>query len=58
LSFRPLIDFWRNNVAADPEYGTCMTEGFQGRLEKAPELLEPIEDFSILDRHQGLLKAL
>jgi hypothetical protein len=58
LSFKPLIEFWRKNVATDPEYGTCLTEGFQGRLEKAPELLEPIEDLSILDRHQGLLRAL
>ncbi|RJR50631.1 MAG: GAF domain-containing protein [Desulfobacteraceae bacterium] len=58
LSFRPLIDFWRKNVAADPEYGTCLTDGLQWKLEKAPELLDPIEDISILDRHQGLLRTL
>jgi hypothetical protein len=58
LSFRPLIEFWRKNEAADLEYGTCLTEGLQGRLEKAPEFLDRIEDLSVLDSHQGLLRAL
>jgi hypothetical protein len=58
LSFMPLIEFWRKNVSSDPEYGTCLTGGLQGKLEKAPELLQPIEDLSILDRHQGVIKSL
>jgi hypothetical protein len=58
FSLRPLIEFWRRNVAASPEYGTCLAEGLEERLKRAPELLEPIEDLTVLDRHQDLLKSL
>ena len=58
FSLRPLIEFWRRNVAANPEYGSHLMEGLEAELQKAPELLEPIEDLTVLDRHQGLLKSL
>ena len=58
FSLRPLIEFWRRNIAATLEYGSCLAEGLEARLQRAPELLEPIEDLTVLDRHQDLLKSL
>ncbi len=58
FSLRPLIEFWRRNVAANLEHGSCLVEGLEAKLQKAPELLESIEDLIILDRHQDLLKSL
>jgi len=58
FSLRPLIEFWRRSVAANPEYGSCLVEGLEAKLQRAPELLEPIEDLTVLDRHQDLLKSL
>jgi hypothetical protein len=58
FSLKPLIEFWRGNVAVSPEYGTRLAESIEAKLERAPELLEPIEDLTILDRHQDLLKEL
>ena len=58
FSLRPLIEFWRRNVAASPEYGSCFAENLEAKLQRAPELLEPIEDLTILDKHQDLLKSL
>jgi hypothetical protein len=58
FSLRPLVEFWHRKVAAGPEYGNCLVEGLDAKLEKAPELIEPIEDLTILDRHQDLLKSL
>jgi len=58
FSLRPLIEFWRRNIAANPEYGRSLTEGIEAKLQNAPELLEPMEDLSVLQRHQNLLKTL
>lgn len=58
FSLRPLIEFWRRNVAANLEHGSCLVEGLEAKLQKAPELHEPIEDLTVLDRHQDLLKSL
>jgi hypothetical protein len=58
FSLRPLIEFWRRDVAAKLEYGSYLIEGLEEKLQRAPELFEPIEDLSVLDRHQELLKSL
>jgi hypothetical protein len=58
FSLKPLIEFWRRNVSASPEYGSYLAEGLEAKLQGAPELLEPIEDLTVLDRHQGLLRSL
>ena len=58
FSLRPLIEFWRRNVAAGLEYGSCLVEGLEAKLERAPELLDPIENLTVLDQHQDLLKSL
>ena len=58
FSLRPLIEFWRRNLAAGFEHGSCIAQGLEEKLQKAPELLEPIEDLTVLDRHQDLLRSL
>ncbi len=58
FSLRPLIEFWRRNVAATLEHGSCLAEDLEAKLERAPELLYPIEDLTVLDQHQDLLKSL
>ena len=58
FSLRPLIEFWRRNVAGNIEYGSCLAEGLEAKIQRAPELHEPIEDLAVLDRHQDLLKSL
>ena len=58
FSLRPLIEFWRRNVAGNIEYGSCLAEGLEAKIQRASELHEPIEDLAVLDRHQDLLKSL
>jgi len=58
FSLKPLIEFWRRNVAANIEYGSSVAESLEAKLKRAPELLEPIEDLTVLDQHQDLLKSL
>ena len=58
FGLRPLIEFWRRNVAGNIEYGSYLAEGLEAKIQRAPELLEPIEDLAVLDRHQDLLKSL
>ncbi len=58
FSLKPLIDFWTKVLAPSDSYWTFMLEEIRKDLEKAPELLEPIEDISILAPHRGLLRKL
>ncbi len=58
LSLRPLIDFWNRTVnSPDASWGLSQEE-LIAKLDEAGELLEPITDFSALERHQGLIKTL
>jgi hypothetical protein len=58
FSLRPLVEFWLRNVAANLEYGSCLAEGLESKLQRAPELLDRIQDLTVLDRHQDRLKSL
>ena len=58
FSLRPLIEFWRRKVAGNIEYGSYLAKGLEAKIQRAPELLEPIEDLAVLDQHQDLLKSL
>ncbi len=58
LSLVPLIDFWNE---ASPKVETvkgALCNTIHEKLKKAPELLEPIEDLSVLERHRELVDAL
>ena len=58
LSLRPLLDFWELCLAE----GKCGMKSWgpviRQKLEKAPELREPIEDLTILENHQELIDLL
>jgi len=59
LSLRPLIDFWRGEDTAC-EGSVCAALGTVVRdaLTQAPELLEPIHDPAILEKHVDVVDAL
>jgi GAF domain-containing protein len=58
LSLNPLIKFWEGLLAK----GECglgsMAATIRQKLESAPELREPIDDLTILEKRQGLLDLL
>lgn len=58
LSLKPLVQYWQNNLSQRDDAWRGMFASIQGELESAPELMEPIEDLSILDRHADLVKKL
>ena len=58
LSLRPLIDFWNRTItSSDASWGLPQDE-LSSRLDEAQELMEPITDFSALERHQAVIKTL
>jgi hypothetical protein len=58
LSFRPLIAFWETLAARQPAVYGPLGRDIRERLRSAPELLEPIEDLSVIARHRPLVEAL
>jgi len=44
-------------VATSPEYGSCYAESLEAKLQRAPELLDPIEDLTILDNIRTCSRA-
>lgn len=55
LSFKPLIDFWNQTVGFA---NGGQADEIRHRLAQAPELQEPIEDFSVLEPHRDLIRNL
>ena len=55
LSLKPLLDFWERLLAEGKD---GLSPGMRAELERAPELWKPIEDLSILEKHQKLLEML
>jgi hypothetical protein len=58
FSLRPLVDFWREQVSSSGNGWGPLTGEIEAGLTRSPELLEPIEDLSILKRHDGLIRTL
>ncbi len=58
FSLKPLIDYWTQGAACCDPCKTRILEAIQTSLAGAPELLEPIEDLSILETHQELIRIL
>ncbi|MGH2575461.1 MAG: GAF domain-containing protein, partial [Ignavibacteria bacterium] len=58
FSLRPLINFWKKLESGgqliDDEYAAKVNEA----LKKAPELLNPIEDMSVIEKHRPLVNSL
>jgi hypothetical protein len=59
LSLRPLIDFWRGeDVSCEGSVCSALGTVVRESLARAPELLEPIHDLSLLERHADVVDAL
>lgn len=58
LSLRPLVDFWLSPLSYGACANSCLVDGLREQLAKAPELMEPIDDLSLLERHKPLVEAL
>ncbi|MFZ5451183.1 MAG: hypothetical protein ACOZF2_04855 [Thermodesulfobacteriota bacterium] len=58
LSLKPLLDFWER-LSAEGKCGmSALGPVVQQKLKNAPELLEPIEDLTILEKHQEYIQLL
>jgi len=58
LSFKPLIDSCEKNKASWGEMGVSYLEKLKAKLDEVPELCGPIEDLSLIRRHEELVKGL
>lgn len=58
LSLEPLIAFWEKQVLQLHPSMKAIVEKVHHDLKKAPELCGPIEDLSILEKHQELVEIL
>ena len=58
LSLKPLIQFWRHNLCKGNENWNTLFASVEDELAAKTELLEPIEDLSILESHRMLMKTL
>jgi GAF domain-containing protein len=58
LSLEPLITHWQQCAASDHPGMVGLARGMQEELVQAPELLGPIEDLTVIARHQRLVDRL
>jgi GAF domain-containing protein len=58
LSLAPLVAFWNQAVVSGHPANAALAKQIQDEVRQAAELLEPIEDLSLLERHQGLVDLL
>jgi hypothetical protein len=56
LDLSPLVDFWRKEGGKG--WRKPLLEEIERGLEDAPELLEPITDLAVIDRHRPLVEML
>src|SRR5262245_25300866 len=58
LSLAPLVAFWNQAAVSGHPAKAALATQIQDEVRQAAELLEPIEDLSLLERHQGLMDLL
>ncbi|TNE52029.1 MAG: GAF domain-containing protein [Bacteroidetes bacterium] len=58
FTFKHLIDHWRNLAKQENYIFQAQAERLEAALTRAPELLEPIRDASILDQHRDTLELM
>ncbi len=58
LSLSPLVAFWNQAMSNGDSVKATFAKKIHEELTKAPELLEPIEDLSIIEKHQGIVDLL
>ena len=55
LSLKPLIDYWQNAKDKGSKSEKIMAETILKKIAKAPELLEPIRDEKLIEKHRDLV---
>ena len=58
LSLAPLVAFWHQVGSSDPSVKGRQAAMVQDAVRQSPELLEPIEDLSLISQHRELVDAL
>jgi hypothetical protein len=58
FTFKYLIDHWRNTAKQEGSVSKAQLDLLEERLAQAPELAEPIEDLSILEKHKDTLELM
>jgi GAF domain-containing protein len=58
LSLSPLVTFWNRVMSDGDPVKAAIARKIHGELKKTPELLDPIEDLSIIEKHRGLVDML
>ncbi|MHC2991021.1 hypothetical protein OB13_05275 [Pontibacter sp. HJ8] len=51
LSLSPLISYWENKIKTDPNCNVSRVNELASLLRQNPELLEPIQDVSLIDKY-------
>jgi hypothetical protein len=55
LSFKPLLNRWKEKAAVQNEGCHELYSNMLHRLSRHPELLEPIDDMEVVNRHKSLI---
>lgn len=58
LSFRPLIDHWRNKVNSQDRGEALIGREVMGYLDRVPRLAEPIDDYALLDQNDDFVEIM
>ncbi len=58
LSLAPLVAFWQQAISDQHPVHGALVRQVREALQKAPALLQPIEDFSVLSAHKDLVDTL
>lgn len=58
LSLKPLLNFWEKELAPSDPAWKLKLDSVKERLAKAPELLEPLTDLSLLEEHRDAVGVL
>ncbi len=58
LSLAPLVAFWEQAIADNHPMYRPLSRQIQGALKKAPALMEPIDDLSVIAEHKELVETL
>lgn len=58
LSLSPLITYWEKKAADDPSCNIARVKELASLLRHTPALLEPIDDLSIIEKHESTIDIL
>ena len=58
LSFLPLITYWENKAQNDPGCNLARIKELSSLLKQSPSLLKPIDDMSVIEKHERTIDIL